>query len=185
MTMHRSMGWRPDLPNVRDRKDLVVEMEPALAQIAPLLPKGLAECPAQEQIAAIKPLRDCIECLACVSVCPAYQLTGEELVTGRAKLRMAESLAARELVAPREALRHFQCLRCGLCEEVCQTRLPLRDCYLVLEGWVARQHGHPAELIRDFLGRVDESQEWTSRAFGLDQPEWSPAPRAASREGAA
>jgi len=127
----------------------------------------------------------CTYCGACVSVCPAYQLTGEELVTGRAKLRMAESLAARELVDPREALRHFQCLRCGLCEEVCQTRLPLRDCYLVLEGWVARQHGHPAELIRDFLGRVDESQEWTSRAFGLDQPEWSPAPRAASKEGAA
>ncbi|MDD1647912.1 MAG: 2Fe-2S iron-sulfur cluster-binding protein, partial [Methanomicrobiales archaeon] len=60
--------------NLPVRKDLVVEMEPALAQIAPLLPKGQAECPAQEQIAAIKPLRDCIECLACVSVCPAMEV---------------------------------------------------------------------------------------------------------------
>jgi FAD/FMN-containing dehydrogenase/ferredoxin len=127
----------------------------------------------------------CTYCGSCVSVCPAYQLTGEELVTGRAKLRMAEWLAAREPVAPREALRHFQCIRCGLCEEVCQTRLPLRDCYLVLEGWVERQHGRPVELIRDFLGRVDESQEWITTAFGLDQPEWSPAARAGSKEGAA
>jgi len=107
--------------NLPVRKDLVVEMEPALAQIAPLLPKGQAECPAQEQIAAIKPLRDCIECLACVSVCPAMEVAE---FTGPTAMRQGMRLA----LDPRdsggripEAIRAglFTCTTCQACWKVC------------------------------------------------------------------
>ncbi len=61
-----------DLPVL---KDLTVDMEPVIAKIARICPAPDAVLPAKEEIEAIKPLRDCIECLCCVSACPALQVT--------------------------------------------------------------------------------------------------------------
>ena len=117
----------------------------------------------------------CTSCGSCVSACPAYILTRDELVTGRAKLRMAEVWLRGEEIRRDEAHRPFQCLHCGLCEEVCQTRLPLRNCYQVLERWIEKRHGYPRELIQGFVQRLDADRELIGITFGLDLPDWSPA----------
>jgi FAD/FMN-containing dehydrogenase/ferredoxin len=114
----------------------------------------------------------CTFCGACVSTCPAYLLTREELVTGRAKLQLAEALARGERVAEEEVHRPFQCFVCGLCEEVCQTRLPLLACYAALERWVEETAGRPAELVERFATRADAERARFARAFGLDLPAW-------------
>lgn len=114
----------------------------------------------------------CTSCGSCVSACPAYLLTRDELVTGRSKLRMAEAWLAGEEIRADEAHSPFQCLRCGLCEEVCQTRLPLRNCYLILERWIEKQHGYPRDLVRGFVQRVDADRHLIQVTFGLDLPEW-------------
>jgi len=116
----------------------------------------------------------CTSCGSCVSACPAYVLTRDELVTGRSKLRLAEVWLGSREVRKDESHRPFQCLHCGLCEEVCQTRLPLRDCYRILERWIEKKHGYPHELIQDFVRRLDADRELIRVTFGLDLPEWSP-----------
>jgi ferredoxin len=125
------------------------------------------------RLAAEASLR-CTSCGSCVSACPAYLLTRDELVTGRAKLRMAESWLGGGEIRKEEALRPFQCLNCGLGEEVCQTRLPLRDCYRVIERWIERRQGHPVDLVQDFVKRLDADRELIKTVFGLDLPDWSP-----------
>jgi len=119
----------------------------------------------------------CAFCGACVSVCPAYLLTGDELVTGRAKLRLAEAMQSRSEISPAEAARAFLCLRCGLCEEVCQTRLPLVECYSSLEARLEKRFGRPIETIGRFVESVDKSREWIERTFGLSVADWSPGKR--------
>jgi FAD/FMN-containing dehydrogenase/ferredoxin len=121
----------------------------------------------------------CTFCGACVSVCPAYILTRDELVTGRAKLRLAEAAGSRQEISGAEAARAFQCLRCSLCEEVCQTRLPLVDCYIALESQLEGRFGRPAEIIARFVGSVDENRDWIERTFGLSLADWSPDNRVA------
>ena len=116
----------------------------------------------------------CTSCGACISVCPAYHITGDELVCGRTKLRMADAMMNGEDLEREEAHTSFQCLHCGLCEEVCQTRLPLRDCYLVLEDWIESRFGFPAETIQQFVEKLDHNREFIKDVFGLDLPEWSP-----------
>lgn len=116
----------------------------------------------------------CTSCGSCVSACPAYLLTCDELVTGRSKLRMAEIWLGSREVRKDESHRPLQCLHCGLCEEVCQTRLPLRDCYRILERWIEEKHGYPGELVQDFVRRLDADRELIRVTFGLDLPEWSP-----------
>ena len=118
----------------------------------------------------------CTHCGACVSACPAYILTGDELVTARAKLQLSEALFRDAVVRADEAFRPFQCIRCGLCEEVCQTRLPLRDCYESLEAQVVRYYGsYPTELVQEFVTRVDTRRDWMEQTFGVDLADWSPA----------
>jgi FAD/FMN-containing dehydrogenase/ferredoxin len=116
----------------------------------------------------------CTSCGSCVSACPAYLITGDELVTGRAKLRMAEAWLNSQKIEAGESCRPFQCLHCGLCEEVCQTHLPLRECYRAIEAWIERQSGYPTELIRNFVQRLDADRELIRVTFGLDLPDWSP-----------
>ena len=87
---------------------------------------------------------------------------------------MAEAWLRGEEVGGEEAHRPFQCLDCGLCEEVCQTRLPLRDCYHVLERWIEKRYGYPQELIQGFIKQLDADRELIRITFGLDLPEWSP-----------
>ncbi|MDD1669937.1 MAG: 2Fe-2S iron-sulfur cluster-binding protein, partial [Methanomicrobiales archaeon] len=60
--------------NLPVKKDLLVEMEPVLAKIASIVPKEEVCIPTREEVEALKPLRSCIECLACVSVCPAMEV---------------------------------------------------------------------------------------------------------------
>jgi FAD/FMN-containing dehydrogenase/ferredoxin len=121
----------------------------------------------------------CTFCGACVSVCPAYVLTHDELATGRAKLRLAEAVLSQKEIPEAEAARVFQCLRCNLCEEVCQTRLPLVDCYGALEAQLEGRFGRPAETIARFVGAVDENRDWIERTFGLSLADWSPGGPAA------
>lgn len=116
----------------------------------------------------------CTSCGACISVCPAYHITEDELVTGRAKLRMGEAITNGMGLERKEAHAPFQCLHCGLCEEVCQTRLPLRDCYLVLEDRLEDLFGSPAETVQSFVEKLDIYREFIRDIFGLDLPEWSP-----------
>lgn len=119
----------------------------------------------------------CASCGACVSVCPAYHITGEELVTGRSKLRLSGAAfngKKGEGISRKEAHSVFQCLQCGLCEEVCQTRLPLRECYLALEDSLERRFGSPEETVRRFVEQLDGKRDLLRNVFGLDFPEWNP-----------
>ncbi len=116
----------------------------------------------------------CTSCGSCISVCPAYHIAENELVTGRSKLRMAEAMTNGMRLEGSEAHASFQCLHCGLCEEVCQTRLPLRDCYRVLEDWLESRFGSPFETVRNFVDKLDSRREYIDDIFGLDLPEWSP-----------
>lgn len=128
----------------------------------------------------------CTLCGNCVSACPAYLITGDEQVTGRSKLQLAEVLAdeaeAGE-VSEEEAHSPFQCLQCGLCEEVCQTGLPLRECYLALEEVVEERFGRPRELLDEFIVRLEADKEWVERTFALDLPDWCPGREATRRDG--
>jgi ferredoxin len=122
----------------------------------------------------------CTFCGACVSVCPAYYLTGDERVTGRGKLQIFEALSRGDDVSPGEATALFQCLRCRLCEEACQTNLALVDCYAVLEKQIEARHGPARDLIERFVRRVDANQDRIPALYGLDREDWSPNPPAAS-----
>jgi len=127
----------------------------------------------------------CTLCGACVSTCPAYLITRDEQVTGRSKLHLAAVLdhdgEAAE-VSDAEAHSPFQCLRCGLCEEVCQTNLPLRDCYLAVEERVIERFGPPGETVEAFIERFEADKSWIEATFGLELADWKPGARGLSGE---
>ena len=136
--------------------------------------------PAVEEERGLKLLREtaarCTFCGACVSTCPAYLLTRDERVSGRAKLGLFEELARRGEVLAGEAHQVFQCFACGLCEEVCQVRLPLRACYTALEGQIEAAFGRPAGPRPELRRACRRGARWIARTFGLELPAWSPPP---------
>jgi fumarate reductase (CoM/CoB) subunit B len=138
-------------------KDLCVDMAPVLEKMAQIIPPDEVEIPAKEEIEAIKPLRDCIECLACVSECPAVEVSD---FAGPAAMRQEMRIALdprdtsnRIAKAVEEGL--FTCTTCQKCWKVCpkEIQIPgkaiekLRE-IANREGLTLPKHLEVAELIR-------------------------------------
>jgi len=106
------------LPVVRD---LTVDLASALAEMPGLVPAEGALPPTKADVDAIKPFRDCIECLCCVSACPAMKVAD---FAGPAEMRQEMRLS----LDPREEMNRipeavekglFTCTSCQRCRIVC------------------------------------------------------------------
>jgi fumarate reductase (CoM/CoB) subunit B len=113
--------------NLSVKKDLVVDLVPTLETIASLKPSEESRLPTKSDIDAIKPLRSCIECLSCVSVCPAMDVTKFLGPTAmRQEMRLAldpRNIDDRITAAVREGL--FTCTSCQACWKVCPKEIEI------------------------------------------------------------
>ncbi|HDS64096.1 MAG TPA: succinate dehydrogenase/fumarate reductase iron-sulfur subunit [Methanofollis liminatans] len=143
-----------DLPVVQD---LEVDLAPYIDRLAHIAPAPCATFPTKEEIDAIKPLRDCIECMACVSVCPALKVTDFAGPTAmRQELRLAldpRDTGDRVPEAVKEGL--FFCTSCQQCWKVCPKgiQLPGKAIEKLREianrqGLTLPRHQEVAELVR-------------------------------------
>ena len=155
------------------KKDLVADLLPQLEAIAFLLPKESLQMPKKVEIDAIKPLRDCIECLCCVSVCPAMDVTGFLGPTAmRQEMRLAldpRDSSDRIPAVIREGL--FTCTSCQACWKICPKNIEIPGKAIEKlralanrRGFTLPRHLEVAALIRE-SGR---SVPRTGRTF-LDQ----------------
>ncbi len=113
--------------NLTVKKDLVVDLLPTLEQIASFCPKQETVLPKKSDIDQIKPLRDCIECLCCLSVCPAVDVTKFLGPTAmRQEMRLAldpRDCSDRIPDAVRDGL--FTCTSCQACWKVCPKEIEI------------------------------------------------------------
>ena len=150
-------------------KDLMVDLEPVIAKIARICPAPDATLPKQDEIEAIKPLRDCIECFCCVSACPALQVTdfaGPTVI--RQEMRLAldpRDSGDRITDAIEKGL--FYCTTCKRCTEVCpkEIDIPGKAIEKLREianrrGLTLPRHQEVARLIEE-TGRSGERTETT------------------------
>lgn len=103
---------------------------------------------------------ECAMCGACVSVCPAYLVVGDERVTGRGKLLTAKAMARGATITKEHSDRTFLCMKCKACEQVCQSKLGLLDAYEVLEAELERLHGKDTEEIENFIRYAEDTPEY-------------------------
>ena len=103
---------------------------------------------------------ECAMCGACVSVCPAYLLVGDERVTGRGKLLAAKAMSNGVQISKEHAHRIFLCMRCKACEQVCQSKLDLTSIYDQLEAQLEQVHGKDPKEIEAFVRAAEASPEY-------------------------
>jgi fumarate reductase (CoM/CoB) subunit B len=107
--------------------DLVVDLAPLLLSIAPLLPKGEQVIPTRADIDSMKPLRSCIECLSCVSVCPAMDVAK---FAGPAAMRQEMRLSldprdGKDRIPEAIGAGLFTCTTCQACWKVCPKEIEI------------------------------------------------------------
>jgi Fe-S oxidoreductase len=102
----------------------------------------------------------CAMCGACVAVCPAYMVVGDERVTARGKLQTARLLDSGAKVSKEHAHRTFLCMRCHACEQVCQSKLELLPLYDALEAKLEKAHGKDVKEIDAFIKFTELTPEY-------------------------
>ena len=154
-----------DLPVV---KDLTVDLVSELSKMPGLVPCECDELPEKEEIDLIKPIRDCIECLCCVSVCPAMKVVD---FAGPTRMRQEMRLALdprdsrnRVPLAVDEGL--FTCTTCHACYLACpkDIEIPGKAIEKLRElanrqGLTLDRHKAVAELVRTTGRSVERAGE--------------------------
>jgi len=109
------------------KKDLIVDLLPTLDAIASLRPKEETVLPTKADIDAMKPLKDCIECLCCVSVCPAMDVTTFFGPTAmRQEMRLAlDPRDSGDRIADSVTEGLFTCTSCQTCWKVCPKNIEI------------------------------------------------------------
>ena len=147
--------------NLPAKQDLVVDLLPKIEQIASLKPTadGATKLPTKAEIDAIKPLRDCIECLACVSVCPAMDVTKFLGPTAmRQEMRLAldpRDTGDRVPDAIRDGL--FTCTSCQACYKVCPKKIRIPEKAIEKLRALANQRGFTLPRHREVAALIRET----------------------------
>lgn len=154
-----------DLPVV---KDLAVDLVYFLSKMPGLVPCECDEIPEKEEIDQIKPIRDCIECLCCVSVCPAMKVTDFEGPTlMRQEMRLAldpRDSRNRIPLSVDEGL--FTCTSCQACYIECPKKIAIPGKAIEKlrelanrQGLTLERHQKLAELVRKTGRSVERDEE--------------------------
>jgi len=166
--------------NLPVKKDLVVDLLPTLEAIAFLQPIGHAKLPKKSEIDAMKPLKDCIECLSCVSVCPAVDVTKFLGPTAmRQEMRLAldpRDSGDRIADAVRDGL--FTCTSCQACWKVCPKEIEIPGKAIEKlraqankRGFTLPRHLEVAALIRETGRSVPRTAEsFLEKISGVLEP---------------
>jgi len=126
------------LTNMQVIRDLVTSrdaFEEQLAKLSPTLMRkteypGFPEPLTALQFAPTVHLRDCIQCLACQSVCPVVKqpdsgFAGPALLVALSELAQDPRDGADRAQLAGEAAQVFKCVSCYECERVCPTEIPI------------------------------------------------------------
>lgn len=124
-----------NLPLIRDLVTSRDPYEAALAKLSPLVTRkteyaGFPEPLTARDMAPTFHLRDCIQCLACQSVCPVVQqpdsgFAGPALLVALSEVAQDPRDDADRARLADEAAQVFKCVSCYECERVCPNKIPV------------------------------------------------------------
>jgi glycolate oxidase iron-sulfur subunit len=109
----------------------------------------------------------CVQCGVCLSACPTYQLTGEEIQSPRGRVMLYRA-AAEGLTKDFEVVLEaaYDCLDCRACQTVCPSGVKPGE--MAVETRVALQGGKPPNLqIKAILEPFKYPVVWDVLNFGV------------------
>ena len=150
--------------NLPVERDLAVEMKSYLKDLAGITPSAFTGYLTSEANEEIRPIRDCIECLACVSECPALAVAD---FTGPLSMRQEMRIALdprdernRAALTVKDGL--FTCTTCQRCLEVCPKHIAIPGKAIEKlreiahrEGLTLPKHQTVADMVRATGRSVD------------------------------
>nr|WP_321350960.1 fumarate reductase (CoM/CoB) subunit TfrB [uncultured Methanoregula sp.] len=162
--------------NLDIKKDLVTDLVPRLEQIASLVPGKETVLPKKADIDAMKPLKDCIECLCCVSACPAVDVTKFLGPTAmRQEMRLVldpRDSGDRVSDAVRDGL--FTCTTCQACWTVCpkEIQTPAKAieklrAFANKRGFTLPRHQEVAAMVKDTGRSIPRTTESFLEKVGM------------------
>lgn len=87
-------------------------------------------------------LLKCSRCGKCLSVCPTYQLTTDEMRVARGRMALAEAVVDAELGYTAKLKESIQsCLKCFRCSWACPSGVEVQTVITLLRQWMPRKYG--------------------------------------------
>jgi len=158
-----------DLPVI---KDLAVDLLPYIEALPVICPEtaATAQMPGKDLVERMKPLRSCIGCMACVSVCPALAVSdfgGPTVMRQEMRLTLdPRDTKDRESEAVTGGL--FRCTSCQACWKVCPKEIQIPGKAIEKLRELAHYKGHSLPRHAEVAALIKEtgrSVTWTEPSF--------------------
>ena len=155
--------------NIPVIKDLTVDLLPYIKSLPIICPETTqtATMPARDVVANLKPLRSCIGCMACVSICPALSVSDFVGPTAmRQEMRLSlDPRDTKDRAAEAVQAGLFRCTSCQACWKVCpkEIQIPGKAIEKLRElahykGHTLPRHAEVAALIRETGRSVTQTE---------------------------
>ncbi len=155
--------------NIPVIKDLTVDLLPYIKSLPIICPETTqtATMPARDVVANLKPLRSCIGCMACVSICPALSVSDFVGPTAmRQEMRLSlDPRDTKDRAAEAVQAGLFRCTSCQACWKVCpkEIQIPGKAIEKLRElahykGHTLARHAEVAALIRETGRSVTQTE---------------------------
>ena len=153
-------------------KDLAVDLLPYIEALPVICPEttATAQMPGKDLVETMKPLRSCIGCMACVSVCPALAVSdfgGPTVMRQEMRLTLdPRDTKDRESEAVTEGL--FRCTSCQACWKVCPKEIQIPGKAIEKLRELAHYKGHSLPRHAEVAALIKEtgrSVTWTAPSF--------------------
>jgi len=153
-------------------KDLAVDLLPYIEALPVICPEttATAQMPGKDLVETMKPLRSCIGCMACVSVCPALAVSdfgGPTVMRQEMRLTLdPRDTKDRESEAVTGGL--FRCTSCQACWKVCPKEIQIPGKAIEKLRELAHYKGHSLPRHAEVAALIKEtgrSVTWTEPSF--------------------
>jgi fumarate reductase (CoM/CoB) subunit B len=142
------------------KKDLVVAISPLFKTITSFKPNDKAQILAPQTVAALEPLRKCIQCFACNSVCPTMSITdfaGPAAMCQEMRIMLDPRGKNRNIKAT-VAAGVFKCTSCKVCWHVCPKEIKIFTHAIEKLRAKAHQQGFSLASHLEFGKRIRETK---------------------------
>ena len=101
-------------------------------------------------------IQSCIHCKTCLDYCDTYEVTHDDLKSPEGRVQIAGKVFTNQEISEEERIGLYTCTLCGICDEYCQSEIPISKIIHSSKIKLVEQQKAPLEIHQKIIKGIEE-----------------------------